>query len=49
MPNSAKDAGALCCAVRAEHNKDVDFSKADLVVESLDAPKLLALITKGET
>ncbi|MGI6400688.1 MAG: HAD family hydrolase [Thermoguttaceae bacterium] len=46
---SAKDAGALCCAVRAEHNKDVDFSKADLVVESLDAPKLLALITKGET
>ena len=37
---AANAAGAVCCMLRAEHNKNVDFSGAAAVVERLDAPEL---------
>lgn len=44
---SAKAAGSPCCMLRAEHNFNADFSNADAVVERLDAPELIAMLTSG--
>lgn len=41
---SALAAGCPCCMLRAYHNVSVDFSRARLVVERLDAPELFALL-----
>lgn len=40
---AAKSAGASCFALRAEHNRDVDLSAADLTVTSLADPRILSL------
>ena len=39
---AAKRAGASCFTLRAEHNRDADLSQADLIVEQLDNPRILA-------
>ena len=39
---AAKSAGAACFALRAEHNREVDLSRADLVTRSLDDPQILS-------
>ncbi len=41
---AAKRAGAVCAALRAEHNSEVDLSRADLVVETLADPRILSLL-----
>ena len=41
---AAKRAGATCAALRAEHNKEVDLSRADLVVETLADPRVFSLL-----
>ena len=41
---SARAAGAYAVIVLAEHNKNGDFSAANLIVDSLDSPKILELL-----
>lgn len=41
---AAKRSGAVCFALRAEHNKDLDLSPADFIGTSLDAPEILAAV-----
>lgn len=41
---AAKRAGATCAALRAEHNQEVDLSRADLVVATLADPRVLSLL-----
>ncbi len=41
---SANAAGLVCCMLRAEHNRNADFSGAVRVVERLDAPEIFALL-----
>lgn len=41
---SAKSAGAYCAALRAEHNQNVDLSEADLIVETLNDPRIFAVL-----
>lgn len=41
---AAKRSGAFTIVVLAEHNRTLDFSHADLVVESLNDPKVLKLL-----
>jgi HAD superfamily hydrolase (TIGR01509 family) len=40
---AARTAGAHSVVVLAEHNKDGDFSAANLIVDSLNSPKILEL------
>lgn len=41
---SANAAGLVCGMLRAEHNRNADFSGAVCVVERLDAPEIFALL-----
>ena len=41
---AAKRAGAVCAALRAEHNREVDLSRADLVVETLADPRVFSFL-----
>ena len=45
---AARCAGAaVCFALRAEHNRDVDLSKADLIVAALDDERVLSRFDRG--
>ncbi len=38
---AAKHAGAVCFALRADHNREVDLSKADLITDTLADPRIM--------
>ena len=42
---SARAAGAAVVVLLSEHNKNGDFSAATLIVDSLDSPKILGLLS----
>ena len=42
---AARAAGAVCVAIRAEHNKDADLSAASFVATQLDDPSILELLS----